>query len=330
MLFSFIDQSNSVTCSGTTYSLYSTATAGAAMQAPTNRYKSDYDDVMNILVDNNRNTAGDAGTFKGPSSWAQTAGSGPLNTAFPTLENAIYRCDGHYVIPKQTGLHAGVDGDDKALIRQAILACNASTGVAPALLSAQYNSYRFGANYLNVEGISNWKNNLTVTANPYNSNVATQNGNSLAPLTNLNITVVPYMDGYFPITGDLNNSFENELKKLTCLESVTAANVCPTVGISTQMGSSYVYEKARVGSNTSTDACVQAGRGNAVTLYNSTGTEFDPNCRVYTSSAGAIANDYRKELIHGRWYARGAGGAGLPVARYSRTYPYWHSATVCS
>jgi|TARA_R110000765_G_scaffold38452_2_gene84319 hypothetical protein len=329
MLFSFIDQSDTVTCSSVAYPLYSTANAATAMQAPTTRYKDDYDDVMNILVDNNRNTTGDAGTFKGPSGWAQLAGSGPLNTAFPVLENAIYRCDGHYVIPKQTGLHTGVDGNDKALIRQAILACNASTGVAPALTSAQYNSYRFGAEYLNVEGISNWKNNLTVTANPYNSNVATQNGNSLAPLTNLNITVVPYIDGYFPITGDLNNSFENELKKLTCLDSVTAANACPIVGTSTQMGSSYTYNKSVIGTNTASSACSEASRGGAIILYNSTGTEFDPTCRVYTTSQGAVGNDYRSELIHGRWYARALGGTGLPVAQYSRTYPYWNSATTC-
>jgi len=325
MLFSFIDQADTVTCEGTTYPLYSTATAGAAMQAPTTRYKDDYDDVMNILVDNNRNTTGDAGTFKGPSTWATAAA---INTDFPLLHNALYRCDGHYVIPKQTGLHAGVDGQDKALIRQTILACNATSGSAiPALTSIEYAAYRFESVYLNVEGITNWKNNLIVTANPYNSTVTTTNANSLAPLTDLNITVVPYMDGYFAITGNLNDSFTNELNKLTCMSSVTAANACPIAGVSVTMGGSNTYQEATIATNTSAGACT---RGSGASIYNTTGIEFDITSRAYSTSQGALDKDYKLELIHDRWYARAAGGTGLPVAQYSRIYPHWKNPTTCA
>jgi|21_taG_2_1085346.scaffolds.fasta_scaffold01138_2 hypothetical protein len=337
MLFSFIHQSDKSQVGDTVTDLYTTTTAGAAPGAPTTRFKDDYDDVMNILVDNNRNTTGDAGTFKGPSTWA-ALGTVTLNTAYSTLDNAIYRCDGHYVIPKQTGLHAGTDGDDKALIRQMILACNATAnGTTAALTANQYNAYRFGSDYLNVEAIANWKTNLITTANPYNATVTTTNSNALAPLLNLNITVVPYMDGYFeiPITGaNLNEPFKNELIKLTCLDSVVNASASPTAGTASQMGGAGVQygESPIAGSNTSGGACNEVAKGGAAlqTLFNSTGVQFDGTVRCYKTSAGAIARDFKTELIHDRWYALEDGSAGKAVSQYSRTYPHWKNQTVCS
>jgi hypothetical protein len=337
MLFSFIHQADKVTVGEDVTDLYTTTLAASAPGAPTTRFKDDYDDVMNILVDNNRNTTGDAGTFKGPSTWA-ALGSVALNTAYATLDNAIYRCDGHYVIPKQTGLHAGTDGDDKALIRQMILACNATAnGTTAALTANQYNAYRFGSDYLNVEGITNWKANLDTNANPYNATVTTTNSNALAPLLDLNITVVPYMDGYFeiPVAGaNLNEPFKNELIKLTCLDSVVNASASPTAGVASQMGGAGVEygESPIAGSNTSAGACAEVAKGGAslLTLYNSTGVQFDGTVRCYKTSAGALARDFKTELIHDRWYALEDGSAGKAVAQYSRTYPHWKNQTVCT
>ena len=331
MIFSFTGQADRCTCGEVLSDLYTTTTAGAAPNAPTTRYKADYDDSMNILVDNNRNTAGDAGTFKGPSTWAALGGVA-LNTAYPTLTNAIFRLDGHYVIAKEAdaaaGYHDGGDSVDKALIRQMILACNATAnGTTAALTANQYNAYRFGSDYLNVEGITNWKTNLDTNANPYNATVTTTNSNAVAPLSDLNIQVIPYMDKYFPFAGNLNDPFTSELKKLTCVTQASAAGVCPVVGTSQVMGGAAKYAAADIGTNTSASACANASSGTDV--YNSTGTQFDGSVRAYTTSAGAIDKDYRIELIHGRWYARQDGSAGKAVAQYSRVYPYWNNETVC-
>tara|TARA_R100001440_G_scaffold46776_1_gene66527 strand:- start:11844 stop:15521 length:3678 start_codon:yes stop_codon:yes gene_type:complete len=338
MLFSFVQQSYRSIVEGSeeAVSLYTTTNASAAPSAPTARFKDDYDDVMNILVDNNRNTTGDAGTFKGPSTWAASE-TVALNSEYPILTNAIYRCDGHYVIPKQTGLHAGADASDKALIRQMILACNATAnGTTAALTANEYNAYRFGSDYFNVEGISNWKANLDTNANPYNATVTTSNSNALAPLVNLNITIVPYMDGYFeiPVTGaNLNDPYTAELKKLLCLDSVVGASAIPTAGAYSQMGGAGAqYGTAPIGTNTVAGACGEAakGGGSCINMYNKTGTQFDPTCKVYTTTAGATGKDYRVELIHNRYYARCDGSAGKAVAQYSRTYPHWKNETVCS
>ena len=326
MLFTFTEQCNSVTCGESEpQGLYDTATAAAAPSAPTTRYKADYDDVMNILVDNNRNTSANGGV--GASTWAALE-TVQLNTAYTTLENAIYKCDGHYVIPRQTGLHAGTDGADKALIRQIILACNATSGATtPALNSNQYDAYRFGSDYLNVEGITNWKANLDTNANAYNDTVTTVNGNNLAPLTNLNITGVPYIDGYFGFRYD---SFINEMKKLVCLSSVTGASAQPVAGAGNVMGGTNKYgvSNAATATNTGAQACTNSASVN-MDVYNTTGVEFDGTVRAYTTAAGSIAQDYRYELFHDRWYARATGGTGLPVAQYSRTYPHWKNAGTC-
>lgn len=332
MIFSFTRQADTCTCSETTTDLYTTTTAAAAPNAPTTRYKADYDDSMNILVDNNRNTAGDAGTFKGPSTWAALGGVA-LNTAYTTLTNAIFRLDGHYVISKEddatAGYHDGGDGTDKALIRQMILAINAAVNAStPALTTNQYNAYRFGADYLNVEGITNWKANLDTNVNPYNASVTTANSNALAPLSDLNIQVIPYMDKYFPFAGNLNDPFTSELKKLTCVAQASAAGVCPVVGTSQVMGGTAKYGVSDIGTNTSASACTNAATS-ATAVYNSTGTQFDGSVRAYTTSAGAIDKDYRTELIHGRWYARQDGSPGKATAQYSRTYPYWTNLGTC-
>ena len=327
MLFTFTHKAGeTVSCGEIENDLYTTALAATAPMAPTTRYKADYDDVMNILVDNNRNTIANGGV--GASAWAEL-GDVVLNTQYTTLENAIYKCDGHYVIPMQTGLHAGTDGDDKALIRQMILACNATIGVAtPAINSGEYDAYRFGSDYLNVEAIASWEANLVTNANPYNDTVATVNLNDLAPLSDLNITVVPYIDGYFPFK---NNSFINEMKKLVCLSSVTAASAQPVAGAGNLMGGAdeYGVSNAATATNTPAQACTNAA-SSTFSIYNTTGTEFDGSVRAYTTAAGSVAQDYRDELFHDRWYARGAGGTGLPVAQYSRTYPHWKNATTCA
>lgn len=334
MIFSFTNQAFQESCPKYKSSgLYTTASASDAPNAPTNRFKADYDDSMNILVDNNRNTAGDAGTFKGPSTWAGLE-EVILNTTYPILNNAIFRLDGHYVIAKETdasaGYHDGTDGTDKALIRQLILAINATNNATTAaLVENEYNAYRFTANYLNVENITNWKDNLITNANPYNATVITDNVNNIAPLSDLNIQVVPYMDKYFPFAGNLNDPFTSELKKLTCIDQAADANVCPVVGTSSQMGGELVvYGVADILDNTSRGACASAGK-TTTALYNSTGIQFDGLVRCYTTSQGAIDQDYRLELIHNRWYARSTGSVGQPVAQYSRTYPYWKNATIC-
>ena len=329
MLFSFIDQADTVTCEGTPYPLYTTALAATAPNAPTTRYLADYDDIMNILVDNNRNTIANGGV--GESAWS-TANS--LNTTYTNLENAIYRCDGHYVIPKQTGLHAGVDGQDKALIRQMILACNAPAGnTTPALIGSQYNAYRFGSDYLNVEAVANWEANLVTNANPYNGTVATVNLNNLAPLSDLNITVVPYIDDYF---GYKYTSFVNEMGKLLCLPSVTGASANPTAGGVLEMGvavhgagTTYGHSNEATATNTSTQACTNSASVSAV-IYSTTGIEFDGTVRAYYTTKGSIDQDFRDELFHDRWYARATGTTGLNVAQYSRTYPHWKNATTCA
>ena len=113
------------------------------------------------------------------------------------------------------------DGLDKAFIRQAVLAIAAPTTAAAALSSSEYSAFRFGSDYLNVEGITNWKANLDTTANHYNGTVTTSNGNALEGLHNRNITIVPYIDDYLYYD---SANFKSLAKKLFCLDSVINAN----------------------------------------------------------------------------------------------------------
>jgi len=93
-------------------------------------------------------------------------------------------------------------------------------------------------------------------------------------------------------------------------------------------GAGVEYGDAGITTNTSANACLTAASAKTP-LYNSTGVQFDDAVRCYTTSAGAIDQDYRLELIHNRWYARSDGSTGKAVAQYSRTVPYWKNETTC-
>jgi len=58
---------------------------------------------------------------------------------------------------------------------------------------------------------------------------------------------------------------------------------------------------------------------NCFDIWNTTGVQFDTTVRAYTSPYNV---SQATELVHNRYYALCAGG---PIARYSRTAPFWNS-----
>ena len=69
-----------------------------------------------------------------------------------------------------------------------------------------------------------------------------------------------------------------------------------------------------------TVSLTQAGASTGCTqIWNSTGIQFDVNCKAYTSPYNPSRNT---ELINGNWYALCGSGSG-PTAQYSTTAPHW-------
>mgnify|MGYP003134615488 FL=1 len=91
---------------------------------------------------------------------------------------------------------------------------------------------------------------------------------------------------------------------------------CSTVELTIMGGVGKLYTTA----TTCTASLTQAGSSTGCTqIWNTSGVQFDPTCKAYTSPYRAGAET---ELINGNWYALCGSGSG-PTAQYSRTAPYW-------
>tara|TARA_B100000963_G_scaffold351340_1_gene362798 strand:+ start:4909 stop:6063 length:1155 start_codon:yes stop_codon:yes gene_type:complete len=149
------------------------------------------------------------------------------------------------------------------------------------------------------------------------SNLASATSNQ--PLLTTPVAGSGYKKTIKPTVSNLADSLHNVWTTIDDLRTAVKDiqdNCCNTVQLAIMGGVDKLYTTATA----CTASLTQAGaRTGCTQVWNSTGIQFDVNCKAYTSPYNPSRNT---ELINGNWYALCGSGSG-PTAQYSTTAPHW-------
>jgi hypothetical protein len=295
---------------------------GASLSAgwgtqPTSKYQQNYDELLDILYVN-----------------------GAARTTWGTSQGCTYK-----KFELKQILVPIVSGSQDSTAATVLQTAGALTGTV--LSETGYKGFLTGSvkNPINLSGYIGPNASMMV---PY-TGTTVGGSNTLNGLYNYGFRVVPFIDRTYLETdsnlqsgGNQSEFLGNAMLRVTGSDSsgmgLSIDTKCPT-GTDSVIPMSGILNGAAVTlyGNDGSDptSCSKAGSAaavasNCVTLYNTTGTQFDPSVPAYLSAAGGNAEAVSNQPVDGAWYAQNgptAQNAVRRIAQYDRdgatTGIYW-------